>query len=549
MHRTFKRVLAVVACLGGCGDEEPSVVDFSSLCEQRTWLEGPRRQTIDALLRAAATEDCDAAARRLNHTEHLQLSAEQLQCDFALGLTALKTAALSAGTFRDLGCFAAAPALFHLGVGDGTMEPLATDQVAGMSSLRSLALADLQQDPELLVALLPPNSQIEYFSASSATYSLEPLSALERLRDVALTSSAEQPLVAAQLERVARIPALDTLELHGPRAAGALDALAGADRLVDLWISDAAGDLSAVARLPALRRLALGEVSGENLTRLARSPVAPRLERMTLSWSSGTPEGSALGSFTGLRELRLSGTPARPIDALPALPLPQLLVLEVVQHRLQSYTWLESLVSLQHLVLSGAGEVAPLDLAGLQQLPLRVLGLSRMQVTGWEHMAAQRSLEMLSLAAMKIPDIGVLQACPRLTSLRLTGVELPTLLPLASMPTLAQLSVDRSSRIELADGCPADSRSEVVNRACQAWQSLAPEGCPVDSPPAAANAACASRQRGATAAPAPASSAAAGGAGPAGAAPAGVALPRTVCRDVAGPRLGARGRVRSCAIP
>ncbi|WP_394824775.1 AAA family ATPase [Pendulispora albinea] len=308
------------------------------------------------------------------------------------------------------------------------------------------------------LAPLESLTQLTLDLASAQVNDLKPLEGLKSLTQLALDL---RDGVGVELKSVAHLKSLTDLRLD-----------LGSSR--EAHAPAAPNDLSAIERLPALTRLALGLRSNR------ASSLQPLTGLKSLSQLSidlgGSPVNDLkpLANLTSLTELSLAlrDTPLRDLKPLESLTSLTELTLDLRGSQVSSLQPLESLKSLRRLRIDlRDGAVTDLSpLAGLASLTELSLALSRSQVSSLqpleglgsllelsldldasavkdlESLRRLRSLQQLSLdlGLSQVRDLSPLESLPALTrlTLNLRGSAAPDLTALARTKSLRQLSLD-----------------------------------------------------------------------------------------------------------
>lgn len=272
---------------------------------------------------------------------------------------------------------------------------------------------------------------------NEAALDLIPLSALARLRSLALQSTRG---TASVLGKIARLSSLRSLELEGcelvdPEALAALRALPELSRLE---LSRTRLDERGLAGLTACRGIRALDLSGCRLgdAGLAALAAFDRLEELDLAFCQGINDAdlAALGGMSSLRELRLDR--AKITDA--------------------GLAELVGLKSLRSLSISGCRSLTSKGMAALSRLPrLKTLNLDhvvKLTDRGLRHLAECRSLRRLSL-----------RGCEKISGRGLAGL---------SFLSNHQDLIKQIERLVLDDTVPSLSYPQFAELACRLRQSL-----------------------------------------------------------------------------
>jgi Leucine-rich repeat (LRR) protein len=239
-----------------------------------------------------------------------------------------------------------------------------------------------------------------------------------------------------------------------------LDALRAHQGLVEVdleWECDVE-DISAVAALPALERLLLGEVKGElwalarcqKLTTLALQgarltslgpilPLAGQLTSLSLS-HTGLVTLDGVERFTQLQHLSVGDAK---VSRLPSLP-PSLRSVSLERlDALDDVSALAACPSLERVDLGYSAAVADLaPLAGLPLVELGLDGLTRLTDAALQVLTAVPTLRALSLGSTNVRSLELLCALPQLRQVVLYGCQALDLAEVTRVvPRLPQLEV------------------------------------------------------------------------------------------------------------
>ncbi|APV48721.1 hypothetical protein BWI17_02900 [Betaproteobacteria bacterium GR16-43] len=189
--------------------------------------------------------------------------------------------------------------------------------LAAFPGVRNLWL-DLPPDTLIdltILEILPPQLEGLYLPFTKRRIrGLDTLQRFTGLRRLAISGN------VPGIEVVSKLTALEKLDLFRTKVA-TLDALAGLPRLRDVEVArSTVGDATALARAPALERLAFNEVRG--LDDLAFVPRCASLSRLQFFFCKTDAALPSLAPLKALEQLRLTGSsPRARIEDLWAAPM------------------------------------------------------------------------------------------------------------------------------------------------------------------------------------------------------------------------------------
>ena len=210
----------------------------------------------------------------------------------------------------------------------------------------------------------------------------------------------------------------DTLFLNKPDLYQQLRSLVERETL-SIAGDPALTDLAAIGRFTQLRRL---DISG---TRINDLQALRNLTRLEYFDCSGTPVSSiaALRYATQLRHLRCADTRLATLDAV------------------------ENFIHLETLDCSGSPISDLTLLADIQSL--REASFSRSNIKDLAPLSGKMALIALDISGTKVDDLSPLSDLPSLHTLNITGTRVRSLAPLASTPALSTLISDRTALRDL----------------------------------------------------------------------------------------------------